>query len=94
MPETLGTNKIKTIPDLIKKGKITHDYLRKSFIGNTRVAFEGAVDLYKKTNCKIYITSDHGTALGEKGYYFHARNHPNIDCLVNVPWFEVKNIKV
>lgn len=54
-----------------------------------RVAFEGAVELVKRVDGKIFITSDHGDALGENGYFYHGREYPELDCLVNIPWFEV-----
>ena len=60
---------------------------------NVRVAFEGAVDLIPDLDGSIVVTSDHGTALNESSYLFHARSYPEMPCLNEVPWFRVGEVK-
>ena len=41
----------------------------------------------------VVITSDHGTALNESSYLFHARGYPEMPCLNYLPWFKVEEVK-
>lgn len=90
MPWTKGSGKMQRAREKISTGEITRGELMESYKKNMRLAFEGAEELVKEVERPVWITSDHGEALGEKGYYFHARGHPNLPVLVEVPWFEVE----
>lgn len=93
MPWTRGGKLVNKTKNRLTSGEITIEKLREAYKGNIRVAFEGAVELVNRLGGDIYITSDHGEALGEKGYFYHARSYQNLPCLCHVPWFEVGGLR-
>lgn len=90
MPWTKGGGMAEKTKDKLARSEITIDKLKLAYKGNMRLAFAGAVELAGKLDGRIYITSDHGEALGEGGYFYHGRGYPRMDCLCHVPWFEVE----
>jgi len=90
---TKGSGKIQRTEQALIKGEITEQDLKDAYEKNVRIAFEGAVDLIPDLDGDVVITSDHGTALGESSYLFHARSYPSIPCLNHVPWFVVEDVK-
>jgi len=88
---TKGSGKIQRTEEKLVKREITEGDLREAYEKNVRVAFEGAVDLIPDLDGDVVITSDHGTALGESSYLFHAQSYPEMPCLNEVPWFEVED---
>jgi len=88
---TKGSGKIQRTEQALIKGEITEQDLRDAYEKNVRVAFEGAVDLIPDLDGDVVITSDHGTALNESSYVFHARSYPEMECINHVPWFEVED---
>jgi len=90
---TKGKGKIRRTDRALIEGEITEEDLRDAYEKNVRIAFEGAVDLIPDLDGDVVITSDHGTALNESSYLFHARDYPEMPCLNEVPWFEVEGVK-
>jgi len=90
---TKGSGKIQRTEEALAKGEITEEDLRDAYGENVRVAFEGAVDLIPDLDGSTVVTSDHGTALDESSYLFHARSYPEMPCLNEVPWFRVEGVK-
>jgi len=89
---TKGEGKIQRTEKALIEGEITEQDLRDAYEKNVRIAFEGAVDLIPDLDGNIVVTSDHGTALNENSYLFHARSYPEMPCLNHVPWFRVESI--
>jgi len=88
---TRGKGKIQRTEKALVEGEITEQDLRVAYEKNVRIAFEGAVDLIPDLDGKVVITSDHGTALNENSYLFHARSYPEMPCLNHVPWFRAED---
>jgi len=88
---TKGSGKIQRTERALIKGEITEQDLKDAYEKNVRIAFEGATDLIPELDGKIVITSDHGTALNENSYIFHAQSYPEMPCLNHVPWFDVED---
>jgi len=88
---TKGSGKIQKTQKMMNQGRLTFGELRRAYEKNVRIAFEGVVDLIPNLDGDVVITSDHGTALGESGFFFHARSYPEMECLNHVPWFEVED---
>lgn len=93
LPWTKGGDLVNKTKSRLASGALTIKRLRKAYMGNMRLAFNGAVELEKKLEGKIVITSDHGDALGEEGHFYHGRMYPRMLCICHVPWFEVEGIK-
>ena len=89
---TKGKGKIQRIEKALVKGEITEQDLKDAYEKNVRIAFEGAVDLIPDLDGDVVIASDHGTALGESSFLFHARSYPEMPCLNHVPWFRVESV--
>jgi len=89
---TKGSGKIQRTEQALITGEITEQDLRDAYEKNVRIAFEGAMDLIPSLDGDVVITSDHGTALNENSYLFHAQSYPEMECLNEVPWFQVKSI--
>lgn len=89
LPWTKGGKLVEKTKSKLASGEVTLDELKEAYRGNMRVAFEGAVELAEKLDGEIYITSDHGDALGEQGYFYHGRGYPELDCICYVPWLAV-----
>jgi len=90
---TKGEGKPQRVERALVKGEITEQDLRDAYEKNVRIAFEGAADLIPNLDGNIVITSDHGTALNENSYLFHARSYPELECLNHLPWFKVEEVK-
>jgi len=88
---TKGSGKIQRTEKALIEGEITEQDLRNAYEKNVRIAFEGAVDLIPDLDGNAVITSDHGTALNENSYLFHAQSYPEMPCLNHVPWFDVED---
>jgi len=88
---TRGKGKIQRTEKALIEGEITEQDLRDAYEKNVRIAFEGAVDLIPDLDGSVVITSDHGTALNENSYLFHAQSYPEMECLNTVPWFKVED---
>jgi len=88
---TKGKGKIRRTERALVEGEITERDLKDAYEKNVRIAFEGATDLIPELDGKIVITSDHGTALNENSYLFHAQSYPEMPCLNHVPWFDVED---
>jgi len=89
---TRGEGKIQRTERKLIEGEITEQDLRDAYEKNVRIAFEGAVDLIPDLDGNVVITSDHGTALNENSYLFHAQSYPEMPCLNHVPWLGVESI--
>lgn len=92
LPWTKGGLLIEKTKSKLVSGELTIEKLKEAYKGNMRVAFEGAVELVNKLGGNVCITSDHGDALGEQGYFYHGREYPKLDCLCHVPWFEIEGL--
>jgi len=90
---TKGKGKIQRTERALVKEEITEQDLKHAYEKNVRIAFEGAVDLILDLDGDVVITSDHGTALNESSYLFHAKDYPSMPCLNEVPWFAVEGVK-
>lgn len=86
---TRGKGKVKRTVDKISCGEVTRKDIMKAYEKNVQIAFEGLLDLLPDLKGKTVVTADHGTALGEAGYWYHGRAYPVMYCLNVVPWFEV-----
>jgi len=86
-----GKGKIQRTEKALIEGEITERELKDAYEENVRIAFEGAVGLIPDLDGSVVITSDHGTALNESSYLFHAQSYPEMSCLNEVPWFEVED---
>jgi len=90
MPWTGGSNTQGEIKQKLDKGEITEKGLWNAYRDEVRLAFDGAAEIFPYLGDEVVITSDHGELLGEEGHYLHARGHPKVPELVNVPWLKVK----
>jgi len=93
LPFTKGAGKIQRTEKKLMKGEITEEDLKEAYKKNVRVAFEGVVSLIPDLDGEVVITADHGTALNESSYLFHARGYPEMPCLNHLPWFKVEEVK-
>jgi len=94
LPWTAGETKW-NVEERIQRGETSVEEIVEGYRLNCELAFEGAVELYEDMGepDNFFITADHGTALGEAGYWWHSRQYPPLECLTVVPWFEVKGVE-
>lgn len=80
-----------TIWRLFKRGVLTRDQLRKSYIQNLHTVEDKLADLLKQLSGKTVITSDHGENLGESYAGFTQLGHrkDTKECRF-VPWLELE----
>jgi len=90
---TRGKGKTQRVKEKLENGEITEEELREAYEKNVRIALEGAMNLACDLGGEVVVTSDHGTALNESGYLFHAKRYPEMPCLNHLPWLEVKEAK-
>ena len=73
----------------LRMNQLTLDYVKRAYIGNLRLVLEQVKELVKHLPHKsIYVTSDHGQALGEQGIVDHPCRS-NLDVLRVVPLLHV-----
>ena len=72
--------------DRLRVGEVTHDEVWEAYMGNLEVVLEDVELLLESINAEtVVITSDHGNAMGEFGFYDHPGYHP-LSVLREVPW--------
>lgn len=62
--------------------------MKNHYENNLGYALEAIQRFAEEVEGKIVVTSDHGEAFGEGGFWDHV-NKPHIQVLVEVPWLEI-----
>ena len=85
-----------TVFHKLQKGLITLNEVKDSYNENLFIVMKYVVDIVNLLDGKIFITSDHGEALGENYHKYlpiKVYGHPRgtrINALTDVPWYEIK----
>lgn len=101
---TKKPGKAKRAKQKLQKGEITLEELREAYKDNMKRAFEAFESILSFLPEKIYLTADHGEALGEEWRgnrrFYHRRSmDTNNPALGELPWLEIpahenRNIKM
>lgn len=74
----------------VQRGEISAQELQTAYRSNLLRVLDLVRELVDNTRHQnVYITGDHGEALGEYGVYAHPRDYPHHPKVHAVPWFEV-----
>lgn len=75
-----------SIWDRLRAGEVTHHEVWEAYQGNLEVVLGDVELLLESIDAEtVVITSDHGNAMGEYGFYDHPGYHP-LSVLREVPW--------
>lgn len=73
--------------ELWRKGRLNE--IEEFYRDNLEIALRATSALTDKLEGKVVVTSDHGEALGEEGFYAHFGGY-HIPSLIEVPWLELR----
>lgn len=80
---------VSALTELVKKGIITPEDIRKAHRGNLKLVLEYVEKLVEHYSGKIIVTADHGEFLGELGNWLHPK-YTLHEVLRLVPWLEIR----
>jgi hypothetical protein len=83
------TESIYHIWDLVRRGVVPVQRVRKAYEGNLKIVLEKVDDLIGELEGKIVLTSDHGNCFGEWGLFGHPEEI-RVKPLVEIPWLEIQ----
>jgi len=85
--DRIGSKWKGNIWDRLRDGEIERDVVKEAFEDNLRYVLDDVKRLLKNIDAEVAVmTSDHGSAFGEREFYGHPPT--TIDCVRTVPWFE------
>lgn len=83
------TGDVTTLWDEIELGEIDQEEIWKAYNNNLEYVLESVDTIVEDLDADIVVTSDHGNAFGEWGFWGHPKYLP-LPVLRRVPWIEIQ----
>lgn len=78
----------KNVWDGLNRGELDPDAVWQSYMANLDYALQSVEDLLQRVDATVLLTSDHGNAFGEWGFYGHPFAWPQTEVR-KVPWYMI-----